>query len=75
MLGIRESSGVALTIISFHLVTIVVLAITSIARWGINGNSLLAENWAAAQPGSAREIALQIFYGVSLGFLGNTGIS
>jgi hypothetical protein len=73
LLGIRESSVVALTIISFHIVTMVVLAITSIVRWGINGNSLLAENWAAAQPGSASEIARQIFYGVSLGFLGNTG--
>jgi hypothetical protein len=75
LLGIRESSGVALTIISFHLITMIVLALTSIIRWGINGNSVLAENWTAAQPGSASEIARQIFYGVSLGFLGNTGTS
>ncbi len=75
LLGIRESSGVALTIISFHLITMIVLALTSIVRWGINGNSVLVENWTAAQPGSASEIARQIFYGVSLGFLGNTGTS
>jgi hypothetical protein len=59
---------------TLHLTTIVVLAITSIVRWGINGNSILSANWYAAQPSSAGEIAKQIFFGVSLGFLGNTGM-
>lgn len=71
--GIRESSGVALTIMTFHVVTMVVLAITAMVRWGLTGNAILAANWYAAQPGSAGQIAKQILFGVSLGFLGNTG--
>jgi amino acid transporter len=74
MLGIRESSKIALTIMAFHLVTMIVLAITAIVRWGIIGNSLLSANWHAAQPSSASQIAKQILFGVSLGFLGNTGV-
>jgi len=73
LLGIRESSKVALAIMAFHILTILVVAMTSIVRWGINGNSLLWENWSAAQPASTAEIFKQIFYGISLGFLGNTG--
>jgi len=74
LLGIRESSKVALAIMAFHILTILVVAITSIVRWGINGNALLSENWFAAQPPSTADIFKQIFYGMSLAFLGNTGI-
>jgi hypothetical protein len=73
LFGIRESSRVALMIMAFHLATISIVALTSVVRWGMIGNSLLSENWATAQPGSAGAIAKQIFFGVSLGFLGNTG--
>jgi amino acid transporter len=75
LLGIRESSTVALTIMISHLVLMVTLGITSIVRWAMTGNSVLAANWHAAQPASAGEIVKQIFFGISLGFLGNTGIS
>ena len=75
LLGIRESSTVALTIMTSHLVLMVTLGILSIVRWAMTGNSVLAANWHAAQPASASEIIKQIFFGVSLGFLGNTGIS
>lgn len=73
LLGIRESSKVALTIMSFHILTMLVIAITAMVRWGINGNSTLSENWHAAQPPSPEQIIKQIFFGVSLAFLGNTG--
>jgi amino acid transporter len=74
LFGIRESSKVALTIMSFHILTMFVIAITSMVRWGINGNSTLSDNWHAAQPHSTTQIVKQIFFGVSLAFLGNTGI-
>ena len=73
LLGIRESSRFALVIMSCHLVTMSVIAITAMVRWGINGNMVLTANWHAAQPSSSTEIVKQIFFGVSLGFLGNTG--
>jgi hypothetical protein len=73
LLGIRKSSSVALAIMIFHLVTIATVAITAIARWGFTGNSVLAANWHDAQPTSVKEIVRQIFFGVSLGFIGNTG--
>lgn len=74
LLGIRESSRFALVIMSNHLLTMFIVGITAIVRWGINGNSTLATNWSAAQPSSAADIVKQIFFGVSLGFLGNTGM-
>ena len=73
LLGIRESSRFALVIMTFHIVTMSVVAITAIVRWELNGNTVLAANWFAAQPSSHKEIIKQIFFGVSLGFLGNTG--
>jgi glucan phosphoethanolaminetransferase (alkaline phosphatase superfamily) len=73
LLGLRESSRVAMGILTIHIVTMISLAITSMVRWGINGNAVLIANWYAAQPSSAGEIAKQIFFGASLGFLGSTG--
>jgi hypothetical protein len=70
----RESSGIALAIMTLHGVTISTIAISAIVHWGKNGSSQLAENWHLAQPASAADIGKQIFFGVSLGFLGNTGI-
>lgn len=74
LLGVGESSRVALCIFLIHVGTMIILAITAIIRWGINGNSTLASNWYASQPSSAVEITRQIFLGASLGFLGNTGM-
>lgn len=74
LLGMRESSGIALAIMMLHIVTISTIAISAVVHWGRNGNSQLAENWRLAQPASAAEIGKQIFFGVSIGFLGNTGM-
>jgi amino acid transporter len=74
MFGIRESSTVALTIMTSHIICMTTLGITCIVRWSMTGNSVLAANWHAAQPTSTAGIVKQIFFGVSLGFLGNTGI-
>ena len=71
--GIHESSRFGLIILLTHLGTMLVLAIAAVVRWGINGNSLLVANWYAAQPSSPAEIVKQIFLGVSIGFIGNTG--
>jgi len=65
---------VSLAILSIHVLTMCVIAIMAMVRWGKTGSTTLRENWAAAQPGSASGIARQIFFGVVLGFLGNTGI-
>jgi len=75
LFGIRDSSALALTIQTVHLTTMFALAIGAMVRWGINGNIILSSNWQAAQPSSASEIAKQIFFGVSLGFLAYTGIT
>ena len=56
-----------------HLSTIATIAIAATVHWGKTGSSQLIENWNLAQPGSANAIAKQIFYGVCIGFLGNTG--
>jgi Amino acid permease len=72
-LGIRESSTLALAIMTTHLTTIAVLAIVAMVRWGINGNEVLSANWDVAASLPAKEILKQIFYGTSLGFLGITG--
>jgi amino acid transporter len=74
LLGIRESSRVALGIFLCHLGTMVILAVTAIVRWGMNGNAVLSSNWHTAQPSSVADIIKQIFFGASLGFLGNTGM-
>ena len=73
LLGIRDSSALALTIQTIHLTTMLALAISAMVRWGINGNLVLSANWNAAQPPSAAEIAKEIFFGVSVGFLAYTG--
>ena len=73
LFGIRESSRVALAIFLCHLTVVTMLGIASIVRWGINGNSLLSQNWHAAQPPTLSALIKQMFFGVSLGFLGNTG--
>jgi amino acid transporter len=73
LLGIQGSSRVSLTILTFHVLTMFVIAIMAIIRWAKMGSDTLRENWTAAQPGSANGVAQQIFFGVVLGFLGNTG--
>jgi len=55
------------------MITICTIAIAAIIHWGKDGNSQLVENWHLAQPGSGSAIAKQIFFGASLGFIGNTG--
>jgi hypothetical protein len=75
LFGVRDSSAVALTILTFHLGTMFAVAVAAVVRWGINGNSTLSSNWIAAQPASIAEIVKQIFFGVSIGFLAYTGIA
>ena len=73
LLGIRDSSALALIIQTIHLLTMLILALAALVSWGINGNGILATNWVNAQPSSTAEIVKQIFFGVSLGFLAYTG--
>lgn len=60
---------------TIHLSTMLALAVSAMVRWGIHGNIVLSTNWHAAQPSSAVDVAKQIFFGVSIGFLAYTGLA
>ncbi|KAH6906793.1 amino acid permease [Coprinopsis sp. MPI-PUGE-AT-0042] len=75
LFGVRESARIALSVLSVHVLTMVVLIITSIVHWSRMGNQQLKDNWAQSkqeQPDGA-SIARQIYYGICIGMLGLTG--
>ncbi|KAL4267203.1 hypothetical protein AB1N83_003056 [Pleurotus pulmonarius] len=71
--GVRESARLALAMLSFHILTMVVLMIAAAVHWAHTGNELLRENWNAGKASSSSGVARQIFNGVCLGVLGLTG--
>ncbi|KAJ3506729.1 hypothetical protein NLJ89_g6709 [Agrocybe chaxingu] len=75
LIGVRESARLALTVLSFHVLTMIVLAIVSFVHWAHIGNSQLKANWhlGRSQGSSLNSVARQIYYGICLGMLGLTG--
>ncbi|KII92394.1 hypothetical protein PLICRDRAFT_172492 [Plicaturopsis crispa FD-325 SS-3] len=71
--GIKESARFAFAVLSFHVLTMAVLIVTSAIAWGRTGNAQLRENWNSGQPSSSAGILHQIFNGVCIGMLGLTG--
>lgn len=73
--GLRDSARIALSVLSFHALTMLVLIIFAVVHWGRIGNGQIQENWhiGLARHGSSAEILKQIYYGFSLGMLGLTG--
>lgn len=72
LLGVRESSGVTLSICVLHCLTIFTLVVASIVHWAKEGNQVIHYNWTRAPSGTGR-IARSVFYGICTGLLGVTG--
>ncbi|KAF7440164.1 hypothetical protein PC9H_000508 [Pleurotus ostreatus] len=71
--GVRESARLALAMLSFHILTMIVLMIAAAVHWAHTGNEMLRDNWNAGKASSSSGMAHQIFNGVCLGVLGLTG--
>ncbi|KZP00412.1 hypothetical protein CALVIDRAFT_533426 [Calocera viscosa TUFC12733] len=70
--GLRESAGVALTILSIHILVMIALMLAATVSWAQHGSSILLYNW-STRPTSAAQTARAIFNGICIGFLGVTG--
>ncbi|KAG0165359.1 hypothetical protein DFQ30_008560 [Apophysomyces sp. BC1015] len=73
LLGIRESSSLALSIFLLHILTMSVLIISSIIAWAKQGNSVLVQNWQQPIPEGMNPWRM-VFQGFCIGLLGVTGI-
>ncbi|KAJ7054822.1 amino acid permease-domain-containing protein [Mycena amicta] len=75
--GLKESARIAAGVLAFHVLTMVVLALTVCVRLGLHGgsNALLVANWRLRNLGvSASQVVKELFEGFCLGMLGMTGI-
>ncbi|KZT52939.1 hypothetical protein CALCODRAFT_458622, partial [Calocera cornea HHB12733] len=70
--GLRESGGVALTMLCIHILVMLALMIASTVSWARHGSSLLIYNF-SLRPSSASQTARAMFNGICIGFLGVTG--
>ena len=50
------------------------LMIACIVTWAKEGSSILADNW-AQRPKTTKHVLTALFHGISLGFLGATGMA
>ncbi len=78
LLGMRDSSSVALSMFLLHLVTMAMLLVAGTVAWIRSGNAVLADNWSIGMatlraPGTGKGIARAIFDGVCVAFVGLTG--
>uniref|UniRef100_V5EGM9 AAAP amino acid permease n=2 Tax=Kalmanozyma brasiliensis (strain GHG001) TaxID=1365824 RepID=V5EGM9_KALBG len=78
LLGLRDSSSVALGMFVLHVVTMIMLIVAGIVAWVRSGNSVLHNNWAVGMatirsPATGRGIARALFDGVCVAFVGLTG--
>ncbi|KAL4061674.1 amino acid permease-domain-containing protein [Scleroderma citrinum] len=73
--GLKESARVASSVLSFHLLTMIILFIASVIALISFGPSQLKENWATGyeRSGSSASALRQVFNGVCIGMLGLTG--
>lgn len=78
LLGLRDSSSVALGMFVLHVVTMVMLIVAGIVAWIRSGNAVLHDNWSIGMatlraPSTGRGIARALFDGVCVAFVGLTG--
>lgn len=71
IIGIRESSVVAIVIFIFHLVSMLLLAVAIVYFLSHQGFSLFVENWSTPVKGGS--IWMAIFFGFSVSMLGISG--
>ena len=70
LVGIRESSVVALTIFTLHAITLLILMVLGVIELVKDGGSKLSDNWHDAMQASP---AKDIYFGFCVGLLGITG--
>ena len=71
IIGIKESSIVAITIFIFHLVSMVILSMAIVYYLFTNGLSIFEQNWHLPLNGGS--IGMAIFFGFSVSMLGISG--
>nr|CDI51008.1 conserved hypothetical protein [Melanopsichium pennsylvanicum 4] len=79
LLGMRDSSTVALGMFTLHILTMVMLIVAGVVAWIRTGNSVLHENWSIGMASirassGGKGIARAIFDGICVAFVGLTGI-
>lgn len=79
LLGLRDSSTVALGMFLLHVATMGMLIVAGIVAWVRTGNGLLNDNWSLGMAtiragGAGKGIARAIFDGVCVAFVGLTGV-
>lgn len=78
LLGLRDSSTVALGMFLLHVTTMAMLIVAGIVTWIRSGNGLLRDNWMTGMaiiraPTTGKGIARAIFDGICVAFVGLTG--
>ncbi|KAI6020058.1 amino acid permease-domain-containing protein [Pisolithus microcarpus] len=71
--GLKESARVASGVLSFHLLTMIVLVICSVVTWASLGPSQLKENWAVGRSETHWGVLRHVFDGGCVSMLGLTG--
>lgn len=71
IIGIKESSVVAITIFIFHLLSMIILSVSIIYYLFNNGLAIFEQNWQS--PLHSGSIGMAIFFGFSVSMLGISG--
>lgn len=72
--GVKESANFATAIFAFHIITLIIIVITSLKFIIENNGEILHENWIAPLPSNqGSNIAMNLYLGFSVGLLGLTG--
>eukprot|EP01041_Mallomonas_annulata_P000905 gene905-1754_t len=73
VLGVKDSASVALAIFVFHLITLIILLISSLVFIFQNHGDVFMENLNSPLPISDRGIGMDLYLGFSVALLGVTG--
>lgn len=77
LLGMRDSSAIALSMFTLHTLSIAALIITGVVSWARTGNAVIRENWSIAAGGAellgGKSTARALFDGTVVAFVGLTG--
>ncbi|KZS91996.1 hypothetical protein SISNIDRAFT_474934 [Sistotremastrum niveocremeum HHB9708] len=71
--GTRDSARMAFGILSFHILTMIILMIFASISWARRGNAQISSNWHSGDQASPAGMFYQIFKGICIGFLGLSG--
>jgi amino acid transporter len=77
LLGMRDSSTIALSMFTLHTLSIAALIIAGVVSWARTGNAVIRENWSIAAGGAellgGKSTARALFDGTVVAFVGLTG--